>query len=152
MFFGRNNVEAEIPIFWPHAVKNWLIWKDLDAGKDWRWEEKGTTEDEMARWHHHLNGHEFEWTPGVGGGQGGLACCNSWGHKESDTTEWLNWTELNWCIYSSFSTFLAILKIYYFILIWLQINQVKNSKSKSMKTLIGDILILNSRYEMMNFF
>ena len=76
-----------------HA-KNWLIGKDSDAGRDWGQEEKGTTEDEMAGWHHWLDGHEFEWTPGVGDGQGGLACCNSWGRKELDTTEQLNWTEL----------------------------------------------------------
>ena len=82
------------PIFWPPNVKNWLIWKDPDAGKDWGQEEKGTTEDEMAGWHQQLNGHAFGWTLGVGDGQGGLACYSSWGHKESDTTEWLNWTEL----------------------------------------------------------
>ena len=69
----------------------WLIWKDPDVGKDWRQEEKGTTEDEMVGWHHLLNGHGFGWTPGVGDGQGGLACCSSWGRKESDTTEQLNW-------------------------------------------------------------
>ena len=72
--------------------KNWLIWKDPDAGKDWRPKEKGTTEDEMVGWHHWLNGHEFGWTPGVGDGQEGLACCGSWGRKESERTEWLNWT------------------------------------------------------------
>ena len=66
--------------------------KDTDIGKDWRWEEKGTTENEMVGWHHRLNGREFEWTLGVGDGQGSLACCSPWGHKESDTTEWLNWT------------------------------------------------------------
>ena len=71
----------------------WLIGKDSDAGRDWRQEEKGTTEDEMAGWQRRLNGREFEWTPGVGDGQGGLECCNSWGRKESDMTEWLNWTE-----------------------------------------------------------
>ena len=74
-------------------AKDWLIWKDPNAGKDWRQEEKGTTEDEMAGWHHWLNGCEFEWTPGVGDGQGSLACCNSWGRKELDTTERLNCTE-----------------------------------------------------------
>ena len=79
----------------PHA-KSWLIGKDSDAWRDWGQEEKGMTEDEMAGWHHWLDGHESEWTPGVGDGQGGLACCDSWGHKESDTTERLNWTELNW--------------------------------------------------------
>ena len=72
------------------------IGKDSDAGRDWEQEEKGTTEDKMAGWHHWLDGHEFEWTPGVGDGQGGLMYCNSWGHKESDMTERLNWTELNW--------------------------------------------------------
>ena len=93
-FFGRNDAKAETPVlWWPHA-KSWLIGKDSDAGRDWGQEEKGTTEDEMAGWHHQLNGREFEWTPGVGDGQGGLACCNSWGRKESDTTEWLNWTEV----------------------------------------------------------
>ena len=95
IFIGRTDVEAETPILWPPGAKSWLIWKDPDAGKDWRWEKKGMTEDEMVRWHHWLNGHEFEWTPGVGDGQGSLACCSSWGHKESDTTE-LDWTELNW--------------------------------------------------------
>ena len=76
----------------PHA-KSWLIGKDSDAGKDWGQEEKGMTEDEMAGWHHWLDGHESEWTPGVGNGQGGLVCCDSWGRKEPDLTEWLNWTE-----------------------------------------------------------
>ena len=76
-------------------MKSWLIAKDSDAGKHWGQEEKGTTEDEMVGWHHRLNGHGFGWTPGVGDGQGGLACCGSWGCKESDTTEQLKWTELN---------------------------------------------------------
>jgi len=93
-FFGRNDAKAETPILWPPHVKCWLIGKDSDAGRDWGQEEKGMTEDEMAGWHHGLNGCESEWTPGVGDGQGGLACCNSWDAKESDTTEWLNWTEL----------------------------------------------------------
>ena len=95
MFIGQTDDEVETPILWPPDAKSWLIWKDPDAGKDWRWDEKGTTEDEIVGWYHRLNGHEFGWTPGVGDGQGGLACCGSWGHKESDTTEWLNWTELN---------------------------------------------------------
>ena len=94
VFIGRTDVEAETPVLWPPHVKSWLIGKDSDAGRDWGQEEKGTTEDEMAGWHHWLNGHESEWAPGVGGGHGGLACCDSWGHKESDTTEQLNWTEL----------------------------------------------------------
>ena len=91
---GRTDVEAETPVLWPPDVKSWLIWKDPDAGKDWGQEEKGTTEGEMAGWHHQLNGHGFGWTLGVGDGQGGLVCCGSWGRKESDTTERLNWTEL----------------------------------------------------------
>ena len=95
IFIGRTDAEAETPILWPPDVKNSLIWKDPDARKDWRQEVKGTTEDEMAGWHHQLDGHGFGWTPGIGDGQGGLACCNSWGCKESDTTERLNWTELN---------------------------------------------------------
>ena len=80
-------------VLWPPHAKSWLIGKDSDAGRDWGQEEKGTIEDEMAGWHHWLDGREFEWTLGLGDGKGGLACCNSWGHKESDTTEWLNWTE-----------------------------------------------------------
>ena len=78
----------------PHA-KSWLIGKDPDAGRDWGQEEKGTTKDEMAGWHHRLDGRESEWTTGVGDGQGGLACCDSWGRRESDTTQQLKWTELN---------------------------------------------------------
>ena len=93
-FFGRNDAKAETPVVWPHHAKSWLIGKDSDAGRDCRQEEKGTTEDEMAGWHHWLNGCESEWTLGAGDGQGGLACCDSWGHKELDTTERLNWTEL----------------------------------------------------------
>ena len=101
VFIGRTDVEAETPILWPLDAKSWLIWKDPDAGKDWGKEEKRTTEDEMAEWHHRYNGHGFGWTVGVGDGQGGLACCGSWGHKESDTTERLNWTEL--CVIFFFS-------------------------------------------------
>ena len=95
VFFGMNDAKAETPVLLPPHVKSWLIGKGSDAGRDCGQEEKGTTEDEMAGWHHWLDGHEFEWTPGVGDGQGGLACCDSWSHKESDTTERLNWTELN---------------------------------------------------------
>ena len=81
VFIGRTDVEAETPILWPTDAKSWLIWKDPDAGKDWGQEEKRTTEDEMVGWHHRLNGHRFEWTPGVGDGQGDLACCYSWGRR-----------------------------------------------------------------------
>ena len=94
VFFGRNDAKAEIPVLWPPHTKSWLIGKDSDAGRDWWQEEKGMTEDEMAGWHHQLHGHVFEWTPGVGDGQGGLVCCDLWGHKELDTTERLKWTEL----------------------------------------------------------
>ena len=93
VFIGRTDVEAETLILWPPDAKSWLIGKDPDAGKDWGQEEKGMTEDEMVGWHHWLNWHGFGWTSGVGVGQGGLACCDSWCHKESDTTERLNWTE-----------------------------------------------------------
>ena len=93
VFFGRNDAKAETPILWPLHAKTWLIGKDADAGRDWRREEKGMTEDEVVGWHHRLDAHEFVWTPGVGNGQGGLACCNSWGRKESDMTERLNWTD-----------------------------------------------------------
>ena len=96
VFFGRNGAKAETPVLWPPHAKNWLIGKDSDAGRDWWQEEKGMTKDEKAGWHHWLNGREFEWTPGIGDGQGGLVCCNSWDRKESDTTEWLNWTDLTW--------------------------------------------------------
>ena len=90
MFIGRTDVEAETPVLWPPDAKSWLIGKEPDA---WGQEEKGTTEDEMVGWHHRLNGHEFGWAPGVGVGQGGLACCDSWGRKESDMIKQLNWTE-----------------------------------------------------------
>ena len=97
VFIGRTDAEAETPILWPCDAKNWLIGKDPDAGKDWGQEEKGTTEDEMVGWHHWLDGHEFEWTPGVGDGQGVLACCSPWGRKESNTSERLNWTDIQSC-------------------------------------------------------
>ena len=93
VFIGGTDVEAETPILWPRDVKSWLVGKDPHAGKDWRQEEKGNTEDEMVGWHHWLNRHGFGWTPGVGDEQGGVVCCSSWGHKESDMTEQLNWTE-----------------------------------------------------------
>ena len=105
----RTDAETEAPILWPPDVKNQLIGKDPDAGKDWRQEEKGMTEDETVGWHHRLNEHEFEQALGVGDGQGSLLCYSPWGHKESGTTEQLNWTELGrdrggrrvlWCLSS----------------------------------------------------
>ena len=111
VFFGRNDAKAETPGLWPPHRKSWLIGKDSDAGRDWGQEEKGTTEGEIAGWHHRLDGHEFGWTPGVGDGQGGLECCNSWGRKESDTTEWLNWTKLNVFTYLEYSSILAKVKL-----------------------------------------
>ena len=95
LFTVRTDTEAETPTHWPPNMKNWLIGKDPDAGKDWGQEEKGTTEDEMVGWHHWLDGCEFEQALVVGDGQGGLACCSPCSRKESDTTEWLNWTEPN---------------------------------------------------------
>ena len=101
-FIGRTDVESETPIPWPPDAKSWLIGKDPDAGKDWRREEKGTTEDEIIVWHHRLEGHGFGWTPGAGDGQRGLVCCGSWGRKELDMTKRLNWTELiGWLILKS---------------------------------------------------
>ena len=94
VFIGRTDAEAETPVLWPPDEKSWFIWKDPDAGKDWGQEEKGMTEDEMVGWHHRLDGHGFGSTLGVGDGQGGLTCYSSWGLKELDTTERLNWTEL----------------------------------------------------------
>ena len=92
---GRTDAETEAPILWPPDAKNWLTGKDPVAGKDWRWEEKGKTEDEMVGWHHQLDGHEFEQAPGDGEGQGSLACCSPWGRRESDMTEGLNWANLS---------------------------------------------------------
>jgi len=100
VFIGRTDVEAGTPILWPPDVKSWLIWKDPDAGKDWRWEEKGMTEDEMAGWHHRLKGHEFEWTLGVGDGQGHAAV-----HGVAKSRTPLNdWAELHWWGFPGSST------------------------------------------------
>ena len=94
----KTDAEAETPILWPPDEKKWVTGKDLDAGKYWEQEERGTTEDEMVGWHHRLNGHRSGWTPGVGDGQGILVCYGSWGCKELDTTEQLNWTERSWVL------------------------------------------------------
>ena len=93
IFIGRTVAKAEALILWPPDVENRLIGKDSDAGRDWRQEEKGMAEDEMAGWHHWLDGHEFELVPGIGDGQVSLACCIPWGHKELNTTAWLNWIQ-----------------------------------------------------------
>ena len=93
VFIGRTDAEAETLILWPSDAKNWLIWKGPDAGKDWRQEEKGTTEAETVGWHHRPDRHELEQAPEVCDELGSLASCSPWGHKESDTTKWLNWTE-----------------------------------------------------------
>ena len=97
IFIGRTDAKAEAPILWPRDLKNWLIGKEPDAGKNWR-QEKGITEDEMVEWHHWLNGHEFESALGVGDGQGSLACYSPWGHKESDMPKWLNWIDVNFTL------------------------------------------------------
>ena len=94
VFFGRSDAKAETLVLWPPHANSWLLGKDSDAGWHWGQKEKGTTEDEMAGWHHRLNGHESEWTPGVGDGQRGLECCNSWGHRVGH--DWA--TELNWTL------------------------------------------------------
>ena len=128
VFIGRSDDEAETPIIWPPDAKNWLIRKDPDAGKDWRQEEKGMTEDEMVGWHHRIDGHEFERAPGVGDGQGSLVCCSPWCHKESGTIEWLKWTDnLLGCLdtvllFSAFHNF--IIQIHFPFSLLLQ-NKVK---------------------------
>ena len=120
IFFGRTDAEAEIPILWPSHVKSSLIGKDPDAGKDWRQEEKGRTENEMVEWHHWLNGHEFEQALGDDEGQRSLACCSPWGHKELDmtkqnttTTTMIKWGLFQWCkdilIYAKWTTWYTIL-------------------------------------------
>ena len=103
-------------MLWPPDAKGWLTGKDPDAGKDWGQEEKGTTEDEMARCHHQLNGHGFGWTLGVGDGQGGLVCCSPWGHKELDATEWLNWTDRYRKTEMNEEPFLISFRNYFYIL------------------------------------
>ena len=104
VFIGRTDAEAEAPILWPPNAKNWLTGKDSGAGQGWRQEEKGTTEDKMVRWHHWLDGHQFERALGVGDRQGSLACCGSWGCRvRHDWVTELSWTEVAFCSYKSIS-------------------------------------------------
>ena len=114
---SRNSNYWKFDFDCSNIAKSWLIGKDSDAGRDWGQEEKGTTEDEMAGWHHWLNGHESEWTPGVGDGQGGLVCCDSWGHKDSDMTERLNWTEYCYDLTEIFMIPLKWSKMYFKLVI-----------------------------------
>ena len=131
-FFGGNNAKAETPVLWSPHAKGWLIGKDSDAGRDWGQEEKGTTEDEMAGWHHWLNGRGSGWTPEVDDGQGGLACCDSWGRKESDMTERLIWSDL---IYRSLVS-LGIFIPKYFILFVAMVNGIVSLISLSIFSLL----------------
>ena len=114
VFFGRNDAEAETPLLWPPHAKSWLTGKDFDAGRDLGQEEKGMTEDDMAGWHHWLGGHEFEWTPGVGDGQGGLACCDSGVAKSR--TRLSDWTELNWIRVWDVNLKMTVFKNYFHII------------------------------------
>ena len=151
IFIGRTDAKAETPILWPPDVKDWLIWKHPDAGKDWRWEEKGMIEDEMAGWYHWLDGHEFVWTPGVGDGQGGLVCCSPWGRKEPDTSEWLNWCfpflDLKHSFQGSGNTFSMNLLFHtsiphrcyglhkFYLRVWSQVQKVVNKFKKKQEPL-----------------
>ena len=119
VFFGGNDAKAEAPVLWLPDAQSWLTVKDPDAGKDWRWEEKGVTEDEMVGWHHWLNGNEFEQPPGDGNGQGSLVCLNPWGCKELDTTLQLNNYTEGLCLKHTLSllhSYRTLLNFYY--LIW----------------------------------
>ena len=136
IFIGRTDAEAETPILWPPDVKNWLIWKDPDAGKDWRWEEKGTAEDEMVGCRQLLDGHEFEQAPGVGDGQGSLECCSPWGHTESDTTEWLNWTDG------------ALLFIVYYLIKWAPFHAGRIPQHFAKYILVGMILLTEAKHSL----
>ena len=137
VFIGRTDAKAETPILWPPQlikIKSWLIGKDSDAGRDSGQDEKGTTEDEMVGWHHRLYWHEFEWTPGVGDGQGSLACYNSWGRKESDTTERLNWTEVN---FTTGINLLLLIFVFLFFRIYILISSVQYTLIRHFKFFCG---------------
>ena len=113
IFIGRTDAEAETPILWSPDAKRWLTGKDPDAGKDWRREEKGMTEDEMVGWHHCFYGHESEQAPEVGDGQGSLACCSPWGLKESDPTEQMSWAErIHYCRFCTLQSLLPVYHLY----------------------------------------
>ena len=136
IFIGRTDGETETPILWPPDAKNRLTAKDPDAGKDWRHEEKGTTEDEMAGRHHRLNGHEFEQAPGVVDGQGGLVCYDSWGRKESETTERLTWLtdgagSLTWALLSNVTTWVE------FVILTMQSEPAPGLLTKRVSVLSG---------------
>ena len=125
IFIGKTDAEAATPTLWPPNVKNWLIGKDLDAGRDWRQEEKGMTEDEMVGWHHWLDGHEFEQAPGLGDGQRRLVCCSPWG-PESDMTEWLNWTGVFWILRAIIPSLIASSIHYLFSNYVLKVYKISN--------------------------
>ena len=131
IFIGRTDAKAETPILWPLDMKNWLIWEDPNAGKDWRLDENGTTEDEMAGWHHWLNEHEFEWSLGVGDGHGGLAGCSPWGHNESDTTERLKWDVTLTAFSSNCELHLGFVSLLYWCDWWLCTKNMKGKEAWS---------------------
>ena len=122
IFIGRTHAKDETPKLWPPDVKNWLIGKDLDAGKDWRQEEKGRIEDEMVGWYHWLDGHEFEQALGVGDGQGSLVCCSPWDRKELDTTERLNWTETFFFPFAFTQIFIVIRR---YLVLWPKFCEIR---------------------------
>ena len=144
-FFGGNDAETETPVLWPPHAKSWLIGKDSDAGRDWG-QEKGTTEDEMAGWHHWFDGRESQWTPGVGDVQGGLACWDSWGHKKSDMTEWLNWTELNIPLYILIYTTLFVQSLVSGCFGCFQVLAVVNSAAASTRVHVSFRIIVLPGY------
>ena len=129
VFIGKTDVETETPILWLPDGKSWLIWKDPDAGKEWRQEMKGMTEDEMVGWNRQLNGQEFGWTPGVGDGQRGLACCSPWGHKESDMTERLNSHNMTTLWDSNY----CIIRLIFWFWLCLSCNLTRNNLYQSIK-------------------